>query len=297
MSDFSVRDETIGTTTFPEEESTGILNDSEDVESAFSRPFNETESDPLAMASTGLDQLKSPSMMSSTTEAMSDGIGSYAPPTALTTTNAASNGSTNGTSELHLSDIKQSASDAATQAKQQAGQMIGQAKDAAGQALAQARDQVKSQLGQQKDRAAGSLNGLTHSAHEVGDTLRRNNLPQAADATEALAGHVDRIADYLKSSEIDDLARDAERFARENPAVVLAGALVVGVLIGRFFRASSRTTTATNGSTPMLTDSRNSNGYGMARQDRFDDESIARGQKPLTANGYVPGGILGGAPA
>lgn len=223
----------------------------------------------------------------------------------------------NGTGEpsgsIHLSDLKQSAVDAAASAKTQTAQALGQAKESAGQALTQARDEIKNRLGQSKDRAADGLNGLTQSVHAVSDTLRQNNLTPVAEVTDTLAGQVDRISGYLKNSDVDTLTRDAEAFARENPAIVIGGALLIGIAIGRFLRSSGRSAAAA-GATPAsapapyagATDSSEAlvvagdmDAFGNTggRQDIDGDDSIEGGEKPLHAGGYVIGGVLGGAPA
>jgi len=300
MSDFKMRDESAGTATVRDDETNTFTSEPADVENALADSFDQREADPLNDAPTGIDTIEMPAMA----EGTSDWEAEKPEPenTAMTATAGNTDAaSSDGTSSFHLSDIKQSASDAATSAKAQAGQMLGQAKDAAGQALTQAKDQIRTRLGEQKDRAADSLGTLTGTVHNVGGTLRDNNLPQVAGAVDSLADQVDRVSGYLKNSDIDDLARDAEKFARENPAIVIAGALVIGLMIGRFFRSSGRsgdTALTVNGSRALLPSSSSNEGFGTApNRASGGSDDFASGQKPLTANGYVPGGILGGAPA
>jgi hypothetical protein len=209
---------------------------------------------------------------------------------------------------MHLSEIKselkEGASHAVDQAKEKTSQVVTQVKETAGQAVDQAKEQVVSQLSQQKDRAAETLTNLTTSVHQVGDTFRQNNLPQVAEYAESLAGQVDRVGTYLRNNDVDVLARDAERFARENAAAVLIGSFIIGLTLGRFLRASSRNM-AYNGERNALVPVQRMDQYGnvsgdtrmQGRQDINRDDTINTGDKPLSAHGYVPGGVVGGAPA
>ena len=208
---------------------------------------------------------------------------------------------------VHFSDIdlKASAGQAVDQAKSKAGEVIGQAKETAGQAFGQAKDQVKDQLTSQKDRAADSLTSLTNSVQEIGATMRSNNLPQLAGYTETLAEQVDRLSGYLKNNDVEALVHDAEKFARENAPAFIAGGFILGIALGRFLRASNKIT-STNGTSNALVPVGTMDAFGNdrsmehdgSRQDINRDDSIqSGGPKPLSASGYVVGGVVGGAPA
>jgi hypothetical protein len=298
MSDFTMRDESTGTATVRDDETTDFNSESADVQNTLAESFDARETDPIIDAPTGIDTIEMPAMEEGTSDWESE---TPEPVTALSASADTATGN-DESSSFHMSDIKQSASDAASQAKAQASQVISQAKDAAGQALTQAKDQLRTRLGDQKDRAADSLGTLTSTVHQVGGTFRDNNLPQVAVAADSLADQVDRVSGYLKNSDIDDLARDAEKFARENPAIVIAGALVLGLMIGRFLRSSGRnssTALTVNGDRGLLPAS-STNGNFSTSPTRLagpSSDEFAVGHKPLTANGYVPGGVLGGAPA
>lgn len=297
MSDFTMRDESTGTASVRDDETTTLSDEPANVENELADSFNETETDPLSNAPTGLDNAEMPAMTNGTSDWESETPEST---TAMSASMSASADTGNEEpSSFHTSDIRDAASDMAAQAKTQAGQMIGQAKDVAGQALNQAKDQIRTRLGDQKNRAADSLGTLTNTVHQVGNTFRDNNLPQVAGAADSLADQVDRVSGYLKNADIDDLARDAERFARENPAIVIAGALVLGLVIGRFFRSSSRSTALTVSGTRALAPVSNNDGAFATASNRPSDSNgdFANGHKPYHANGYVPGGVLGGAPA
>ena len=198
--------------------------------------------------------------------------------------------------EFHLpavNDIKQQVGDTATQA-------ISQAKDSAGQALGVARKQVTDQLTTQKNRAADSLGGIKTSFQQIGDTFATNGVPVVGDYAHSLSDQVDKVAGYLRDSDLETLGRDAQAFARQNPAVVIGGAFLVGIALARFFK-SSETNVQSTALVPVSTSTAAFNPTNVTppteRQDVDLDEAFTPGVHPITGNGYVSGGVLGGAPA
>ena len=78
--------------------------------------------------------------------------------------------------------------------------------------------------------------------------MRGNNLHPAAleaailrfaDVADNFAQQMDRAADYLRQSDGRTIARDLEGLARRQPALVFAGAFVLGVVAARFFKSST----------------------------------------------------------
>jgi hypothetical protein len=58
------------------------------------------------------------------------------------------------------------------------------------------------------------------------------------ELVDGAAERIDRASDYLRESEVKDLLRDLERFARRRPAVFVGGGLAAGFLLARFFKSS-----------------------------------------------------------
>lgn len=214
---------------------------------------------------------------------------------------------------VSMDNLKASASQAMTQAKDSASQAMSQAKESAGQAFAQAKtqiaDQIKSRVEDQKGKAASSLDGLHASVQDFSQTFRQNNLPQLAEYTDSLNGQIDKASDYLKNADMDTMVQDASKFARENAPYFLAGAFLLGIAVGRFMRSSNKGIAYTgerNALVPVNQSNINTNGTVRDiakgsdaqlpnRQDIDSDDAF--GEKPMHAADYVPGGILGGAPA
>jgi len=135
------------------------------------------------------------------------------------------------------------------QVKDTAQQAVAQTQQVAGQALDKAKDTVKSQLSSQKDRAADTLGGFTQALHQTGQQLRQSGQGVFGDYADSLAGQVDRAVSFLRENDVDDLTRQVEDFARNQPALFVGGAFVLGVAIARFLKSSSEPQFATAANT------------------------------------------------
>jgi hypothetical protein len=139
-------------------------------------------------------------------------------PTSGTTTGAASGGS--------------------SQVSQQAGQVADQVKQSASQVTDQAKQTATSQLAQRKDQTAQGLNMVSSSVRQMGDNLRKNDQTSSyAQYVDKAADQIDRFSSYLQNREPRQIMSEAEDWARRNPALVLGGALALGLLGSRFLKS------------------------------------------------------------
>lgn len=134
-----------------------------------------------------------------------------------------------------------SVSTAADEGKHVGGVAAREAQSVAGDVKAQARNflddtrqQVSEQASVQRDRLVELLRSLSHDLRDMADHasdagLARQLVHQGADRAERIGSSIDR-------REPADLLEDVRTFARRKPGVFLAGALVAGVVAGRFAR-------------------------------------------------------------
>jgi hypothetical protein len=59
-----------------------------------------------------------------------------------------------------------------------------------------------------------------------------------AQYVEQAADRIEQFSSRLRDRDLGDLMRDADRFARRQPAVFIGAAFMVGVLAARFFKSS-----------------------------------------------------------
>ncbi len=99
-----------------------------------------------------------------------------------------------------------------------------------------ATQQVQTGIDGGMQRAAGALKGVADSltnGSAIDDVGAGRYVRQAGE-------QVRRAAEYLEKSDVKQLARDTESFARRQPAAFLGGAFVLGVVAARLFKSSQR---------------------------------------------------------
>jgi len=104
-------------------------------------------------------------------------------------------------------------------------------------------DQVNSGL----SRAGDALAQLASAVRKGGEDMREQQ-PQIAGFADTAAGQVEKAAQFVRETDVQGLLREAEGFARRQPAVFLGGALALGLLASRFLKASPER--GSTGSTP-----------------------------------------------
>jgi hypothetical protein len=126
-----------------------------------------------------------------------------------------------------------------------------QAKETVSQAASQAGDKVASRLNGQKDRAAEGLGSVADALRQTSDQLRGQDqtLPVHQYISSA-ADQVERFSGYLRSTNTREMVQRLEQFAREQPAVFLGSAFMLGLLGARFLKSSGREISGSSGSLP-----------------------------------------------
>jgi hypothetical protein len=107
--------------------------------------------------------------------------------------------------------------------------------------LRDARDRAASSLGESKGRVAEQIGAVAHAFRQAGDQLRAEQPGQRiAGLTDAMAHQAEQAADYIRRADAALLRHDVERLTRSQPALVLGGAFVAGLIGARFLKSSER---------------------------------------------------------
>jgi len=140
--------------------------------------------------------------------------------------------------EMQPSGSKEPANavDTAGHAAQQFAQ---QAQQQAGHLADQARQQVVQQLANQKERATAGLDSVARAIRQTGSQMQGDGQAPIAQAADRAAFQVERVSSYLRQRDINALRDEAERFARRQTPLFLAGAFAVGWLGARFLKSSA----------------------------------------------------------
>jgi sirohydrochlorin ferrochelatase len=104
----------------------------------------------------------------------------------------------------------------------------------------QARDRASSSLGESKGQVAEQFGTVAEALRRTTEHLRSEDQPRIAGLTETVARQVDQVANYLRSKDARAMRQDLENLARRQPALMLGGALILGLIGARFLKSSER---------------------------------------------------------
>jgi hypothetical protein len=123
---------------------------------------------------------------------------------------------------------------------QKTGEVVDQARVQTEQAMEKVRGSAVDMMDQQRQRAADGLGGVADALRQTGDSLRSSDQSALGQYADRAADTVEEISHQLRDKSVDELLSEAEAFARREPEVFLGGAVLLGLLASRFFKASSR---------------------------------------------------------
>jgi ElaB/YqjD/DUF883 family membrane-anchored ribosome-binding protein len=110
--------------------------------------------------------------------------------------------------------------------------------EAAGSIADSAGQAAEAQASRAMTRAGDSLGDVAQVLHDTGNRMR-DERPEIADLVETGAQRVDQLSAYVRETDVRGVIDDAEAFARRQPAVVIAGGLAIGLLVGRVLRSGA----------------------------------------------------------
>jgi hypothetical protein len=143
---------------------------------------------------------------------------------------------TTGKAEEAKEAAKDVAQDVKAQGQELAKETVAQAK----QSLSQVREQAMTALSEAQNQVAEHGLSLARSFDKTSEHLRGEDESELADVSEKLSAQVQRASDYLRGKDISSLLHDTAQLARRRPELVLGGAVLLGMLGGRFLKSSGR---------------------------------------------------------
>ena len=120
----------------------------------------------------------------------------------------------------------------------------GRLSDAARDVAEQAEQTVEAKASTTMNQLSGTIDGVAHAIRRAGEDLRGEQ-PQLASVADTAADQVDRLSRYLHVSQPREVLDQIEDAARRQPALVIAGGLAVGLLVGRLLRTAAPSIQAT----------------------------------------------------
>jgi len=107
--------------------------------------------------------------------------------------------------------------------------------------LNQVREKAASQLNEQKTRATDGLGNVAQAVRQSTHHLREQQYDTVAQFVERAADQIERFSNHLRERDLNDLVSEAQRFARQQPAVFIGSSFAAGILAARFIKASRPT--------------------------------------------------------
>ena len=162
--------------------------------------------------------------------------------------------------------------------------------DASGEGLmGRVREQATSQLNTQKNKATDGLGTVASAVRQTTDRLRSDNHDTVARYAEQAADQIERLSDRIRDKDIGELLNDAQRLARQRPALFVGGAFAVGLLGARFMKSSAEADDGYSAVSEPNRDWRQSssttNAYGNTVPSSASSASPSRGRRSARSTG------------
>ncbi|HLH94383.1 MAG TPA: hypothetical protein VKW08_04630 [Xanthobacteraceae bacterium] len=93
-------------------------------------------------------------------------------------------------------------------------------------------------VAEQQKQAGAERIGIAAQAMEGAADRLQGEMPQTSEFVHDLAQQLDSAAASLREKNIDELIRQARDFARRQPGMFFAGAVLSGVALARFLKSS-----------------------------------------------------------
>lgn len=119
-------------------------------------------------------------------------------------------------------------------------EIAGQAKRSAGNLLNQAKERASTMAEEQKQSAAQHIGRYGTALRDSAKSVEQED-PNVAYFTNRAAERIEQVADYIRSTDLSSLRRDAEDIARRHPALFMGGMLIAGIVVGGLVKVSAST--------------------------------------------------------
>lgn len=128
--------------------------------------------------------------------------------------------------------------------------------------------EVKSQASEAKDTVASEVGDVAMALRRASEELRGGSAQERTLGQ--IAGSLADASDALRDKDLGELLQSASRIARDNPALFLGGAALLGFAISRFAKASADHGTRADTSGSIQT---SGNAFGFVKNEPRMSES------------------------
>jgi hypothetical protein len=140
-----------------------------------------------------------------------------------------------GDASALMDEAKSAAAKVADEAKEQVASLTDRAKEELGDAT----DKVRSLAAGQKDMLADQVGGVADALGQAASDLEQRNSTSAHYA-KLVADNAERLAETIRTNDVDQLLGKAQDFGRQQPALFMGAAALLGFAASRFVLASAK---------------------------------------------------------
>jgi len=113
----------------------------------------------------------------------------------------------------------------------------GDLKDDVRRSAQELKGRARESLDQSREGMADKTEDVARAVSEAADRLGQRN-PSLAEQAMRMSDGIARIADRMRSGNVDELVSEATAFARRNPTMFVLGSIGLGIVLSRFLKAS-----------------------------------------------------------
>jgi hypothetical protein len=113
-------------------------------------------------------------------------------------------------------------------------------KEGARSLSAEARDRASRYADAQKEAVSGSLEDFARAIRRASEELSERDQTMASQLVRQAAGGLESMSRSISGASLEDMIDSVRRFGRQHPVAFIGGAVLAGLALGRFARASSR---------------------------------------------------------
>ena len=168
----------------------------------------------------------------------------------------------------------------------------------------EARERAAHYAAEQKEAVSSHLEDFAHAIRRASDDLSQRDQTMAAQFVRQAAGGLESLSRSVSGASFEDMIDSVRQFGRNNPAAFIGGAVLAGLALGRFVRASGRrdydygygADYGSGGDWPdededFAPQPYRGSSYSSGDRARFSGASRAAGDMPSPSQGYAGGGM------
>jgi ElaB/YqjD/DUF883 family membrane-anchored ribosome-binding protein len=105
--------------------------------------------------------------------------------------------------------------------------------------MSRLKETTTAQLSRQKERATDGLGSVAQAVRQSTQPLREQKYDTLARYIEQGADQLEKLSRQIKEKNVEQIVEDAQRFARQRPALFIGAAFALGVVGARFLKSSA----------------------------------------------------------